>query len=40
MFSGSQVRVVWVGLASDYFTVRNGVEQAGDINDSVLPLYR
>ena len=35
MYTGSQVRVVWAGLASEYFTVRNDVEQ-GDILSSIL----
>jgi len=26
MYTGSEVRVLWAGLASDYFSVRNGVK--------------
>ena len=32
MYTGNQVRVLWAGLASDYFAVRNGVKQGGVIS--------
>lgn len=39
MYTGNQVRVLWAGLASDYFTVRNGVKQGGVISPILFCIY-
>ena len=39
MYTGNQVRVLWAGLASDYFAVRNGVKQGGVISPILFCIY-
>jgi len=39
LYTGSQVRVLWAGLTSDYFTVLNGVKQGGVISPILYCIY-
>jgi hypothetical protein len=36
MYTGNQNNVLWAGLASDYFIVRNGVNHASGVINPIL----
>ena len=39
MYTGNQACVLWAGLVSDYFTVRNGVRQGGVVSPILFCIY-
>jgi hypothetical protein len=39
LYTANEVRVVWAGLASDYFSVLNGVKQGGVISPILFCIY-
>ena len=39
LYTGNQVRILWAGLASDYFTASNGVKQGAVISPILFCIY-
>ena len=39
LYAGNNVRILWAGLASDYFTASNGVKQGGVISSILFYIY-
>ena len=39
MYTANQVRVLWAGLTSDYFSALNGVKQGGVISPILFCIY-
>ena len=39
LYTANQVRVLWAGLASDYFTAQNGVKQGGVLSPVLFCIY-
>ena len=39
LYTANQVRVLWAGLASDYFTAQNGVKQGGVLSPILFCIY-